>query len=65
MNFFRNVIPFIGTLGMLMSVFVLVSCENDQVLTYKDPSKPIDERVTDLLSRMTLKEKILQLNQAI
>ncbi len=28
---------------------------------YKDPSKPVDERVNDLLYRMTVEEKILQL----
>ena len=30
---------------------------------YKDAKAPIEKRVDDLLSRMTLKEKILQLNQ--
>ena len=30
---------------------------------YKDASAPIEERVEDLLSRMTLEEKIMQLNQ--
>lgn len=29
---------------------------------YKDPSRPIEERVQDLLSRMTLKEKVGQIN---
>ena len=28
---------------------------------YKDPSRPIDERVQDLLGRMTVDEKIAQL----
>ena len=39
-----------------------VSCGNDAML-YKDASAPVEERVEDLLSRMTLVEKILQLNQ--
>jgi hypothetical protein len=29
---------------------------------YKDPNRPINERVEDLLSRMTLEEKIGQMN---
>lgn len=32
-------------------------------VAYKDPSAPIERRVEDLLSRMTLEEKILQMNQ--
>lgn len=39
-----------------------VSCGSDAML-YKDASAPVEERVEDLLSRMTLEEKILQLNQ--
>ena len=39
-----------------------VSCGDDAML-YKDASAPVEERVEDLLSRMTLEEKILQLNQ--
>ena len=33
----------------------------DNIPKYKDPSLPIDDRVTDLLSRMTLEEKIGQI----
>lgn len=32
---------------------------------YKDPSLPIEERVSDLLSRMTLKEKVRQMDMYI
>jgi len=31
-----------------------------EILPYKDPSKPIDIRVKDLMSRMTLEEKVAQ-----
>jgi len=31
--------------------------------TYRDPAAPVDARVQDLLSRMTLREKVGQLNQ--
>jgi beta-glucosidase len=34
---------------------------NSQALPYKDPKLPIERRVTDLLSRMTLEEKVAQL----
>lgn len=30
---------------------------------YKDPAQPVEKRVGDLLSRMTLEEKVMQLNQ--
>ena len=32
-------------------------------MVYKDASAPIEKRINDLLSRMTLEEKLLQLNQ--
>jgi beta-glucosidase len=34
---------------------------NGVLPVYKDPSKPVEERITDLLSRMTLEEKISQM----
>jgi beta-glucosidase len=33
-----------------------------QVPVYKDPSYPVEQRIEDLLSRMTLKEKVGQMN---
>lgn len=38
---------------------------NRDQLKYKNPSLPVDKRVADLLSRMTLEEKIGQLNQPL
>ena len=35
-----------------------------QVPPYKDPAKPIDQRVADLVSRMTLEEKVSQMQNA-
>lgn len=51
-------------LWLTLVAFLLfaVSCGSDAML-YKDASSPVEERVEDLLSRMTLEEKILQLNQ--
>ena len=38
-------------------------CTSEQSVVYKDASANIEDRVEDLLSRMTLEEKMLQLNQ--
>uniref|UniRef100_J3LSU5 Glycoside hydrolase family 3 N-terminal domain-containing protein n=1 Tax=Oryza brachyantha TaxID=4533 RepID=J3LSU5_ORYBR len=40
-----------------------VAAAGAEYVKYKDPSKPIGERVDDLLSRMTLAEKIGQMSQ--
>ena len=34
---------------------------SEERMAYKDPSLPIEERVADLISRMTLKEKASQM----
>lgn len=47
--------------GIFLFIF-LIHTEAEQML-YKDASMPISERVEDLLSRMTLKEKAMQLTQ--
>lgn len=47
---------------ILLSALLAVSCK-EAAPVYKDASAPIDKRVEDLLSRMTLEEKVLQLSQ--
>ena len=46
-----------------MLLCILSGCTAKVV--YKDASAPVDKRVEDLLGRMTMEEKILQLNQYI
>lgn len=46
----------------LMTAF---GCSSEEPLVYKDASADIEARVNDLLGRMTLEEKILQLNQLV
>jgi beta-glucosidase len=47
-------------LALLLSVPVLVAAGTERPL-YKDPAQPVDLRVADLLSRMTLEEKVAQM----
>ena len=47
-------------LGLISTVFI-VSAQKTPI--YKDKKAPIESRIKDLISRMTLDEKILQLNQ--
>ena len=47
---------------ILLSALLAVSCK-EAAPVYKDASAPIDKRVEDLLGRMTLEEKVLQLSQ--
>jgi len=51
-------------LDRLLAAMALVgaaACSSSPTLVYKDPTRSIDDRVTDLLGRMTLKEKFWQL----
>ncbi len=50
----------------LLAVFLLLTllCGPLHAQTYLDPNAPIEDRVADLLSRMTLNEKIGQMTQA-
>lgn len=49
------------SLLMLFGLFVFISCGNSNEFTYKNPNASIDDRVEDLMSRMTLEEKFWQL----
>ena len=52
------------TIYLLLLVVLFVSCAPKlRPVPYKDPSQPVDVRVEDLLSRMTLEEKIGQMTQ--
>jgi beta-glucosidase len=48
--------------GMLASIFPASAQTTAGLPAYLDPKRPIEERVDDLMNRMTLKEKIGQLN---
>ncbi len=49
------------TIFVILEIFVLIPLFAKPILLYQDPSQPIDVRVQDLLTRMTLEEKIDQL----
>lgn len=46
---------------VLLGFASLISCVHTNPVIYKNPEAPIDERVDDLLERMTLEEKFWQL----
>ena len=46
----------------LASISVILAQTAGQTPIYLDPKRPVEERIDDLISRMTLKEKIGQLN---
>lgn len=45
----------------VLAIFLLQACNNDDLL-YKNPSKPVAQRVKNLLKHMTLEEKVAQLD---
>jgi beta-glucosidase len=47
---------------ILASISMLLAQASGPTPAYLDPKRPVEERVDDLISRMTLKEKIGQLN---
>ncbi len=50
---FRRIITFL----LLLFIFFFSNCSNQKYPAYRDPNKPVEQRVSDLLSRMTLEEK--------
>ena len=46
----------------LASVSMILAQASGGAPIYLDPKRPVEERVDDLMSRMTLKEKVGQLN---
>ena len=50
---------------MISAAIASVSCTGDRNPVYLDPEAPVEKRVKDLLSRMTLEEKVGQMNQFV
>src|SRR5215467_1551506 len=48
-------------LGLFAAVFLLPKAETQSLPPYKNPNLSIEARVDDLVSRMTLEEKVLQM----
>ena len=52
--------------GLIMAAAVtLFSSATGEKEIYKDPTAPVEKRVSDLMSRMTLEEKVGQMNQFV
>ncbi|MBD8390301.1 glycoside hydrolase family 3 N-terminal domain-containing protein [Dysgonomonas sp. BGC7] len=51
-------------LGLLLAVSCILGAQNKKSMPiYKDAKRSVEERVNDLVSQMTVEEKVLQLNQ--
>jgi len=60
----KNVLLCMGCISCFC--MMLISCsQNKENVIYSDPTQPVEKRVNDLLSRMTLEEKVGQMNQFV
>lgn len=58
-HFYRNNV----FICIILPLLLLISCgQKEDLVKYKDTNLPVEERAEDLLSRMTLEEKIEQLS---
>ena len=48
-----------------LTFLVLFACQNDNELKYLNKDLSVDERVDDLMKRMTLEEKVAQMTQFV
>jgi beta-glucosidase len=58
----KSIISFLVFLGLFQSILAQDTKEKP---LYKDAKAPIEKRIDDLISKMTLEEKVLQLNQNV
>ena len=50
---------------LITACMMMAACSVEKAPLYKDASVPVEKRVEDLLSRMTLEEKVGQMNQFV
>ncbi len=54
-----------GIITLTFAFMMTASCASDSSPVYKDADAPVEKRVEDLLGRMTLEEKVGQMNQFV
>jgi len=64
MRIYRRRVSFVLILFVLLSILPLEAAAQVELPAYKNPRLPIERRVDDLVSRMTLEEKISQMQNA-
>ncbi|NMB72969.1 MAG: hypothetical protein GYA22_12560, partial [Bacteroidales bacterium] len=48
-------------ISYFLVIIFLTACSSGKLPKYRDPAVPVDERVEDLVKKMTLDEKVAQL----